>query len=274
MGADPVQISVRPPRPPCLGGSSASAVEYDFAMTVTPVDVLAFGPHPDDIEIGMGATVAQHVARGLRVGLCDLTRGEMGSNGTPEQRVAEANAAGEVLGAAWRVNLGLPDRQLRDSPEQTAAIVALIRACRPATIALPHWADRHPDHTAAAYLVGAAAFSSGLRRFTAPGETWKTDWLVYYFINTPGEPSFVVDVSEHYETKRQALDCHRSQFTPADADSTSTRLTSPLFRQLIESRDAQFGALAGVRWAEGFVVREPVVRRHLLKRRHRPEPMA
>jgi bacillithiol biosynthesis deacetylase BshB1 len=249
-------------------------VEYDLGMTVTPVDVLAFGPHPDDIEIGMGATIAQHVARGLRVGLCDLTRGELGSIGPRVVRMAEAEAAREVLGAAWRVNLGLPDRQLRETPDQTTRVAELIRACRPSTIALPHWLDRHPDHTAAAQLVGAAAFSSGLRRFAAPGEAWKADWLVYYFINTPGEPSFVVDVSEHYEAKRRALDCHLSQFAPADADKASTRLTSPLFRQLVESRDAQFGALAGVRWAEGFVVREPVVRRHLLKRRHRPEPLA
>ena len=89
-------------------------------------------------------------------------------------------------------------------------MVELIRACRPSTIALPHWLDRHPDHTAAAHLVGAAAFSSGLRRFAAPGDAWKPDWLVYYFINTPAEPSLVVDVSEHYEAKRRALDCHVS----------------------------------------------------------------
>ena len=243
-------------------------------MSVSPVDVLAFGPHPDDIEIGMGATVAHHAARGLTVGLCDLTRGEMGSNGTPDERMAEAEAARRVLGAAWRVNLNLPDRQLRDTPEQVLPIVELIRAARPSVVALPHWADRHPDHRAASTLVTSATFSAGLRRFRAKGDAWKPDWLVYYFINTPGDPSFVVDVSDHYAVKQRALDCHVSQFTPGGRDATGTRLTSPLFRQLVESRDAQFGALAGVRWAEGFVVREPVIRRHLLKRRHRPEPRA
>jgi bacillithiol biosynthesis deacetylase BshB1 len=239
-------------------------------MTVPPIDLLAFGPHPDDIEIGMGATVAHHVARGLRVGLCDLTRGEMGSNGTPDERAREAEAACAVLGAAWRVNLGLPDRHLRDVPEQVRPVVELIRACRPAAIALPHWADRHPDHTAACTLVTAAAFSSGLRRYQAAGDPWRADWLVHYYINTPGEPSFVVDVSEFYETKRRALACHASQFRPGGVDAAATRLTSPLFAQLVESRDAQLGALAGVRWAEGFVVREPVIRRHLLKRRSEP----
>ena len=179
-----------------------------------PVDLLAFGPHPDDLEIGMGATIAHHVARGLRVGLCDLTRGEMGSNGTPGEREREAEAAREVLGADWRVNLGLPDRHLRDVAEQVRPIVELIRACRPSVIALPHWGDRHPDHTAACTLVTSAAFSSGLRRYEAAGDAWKADWLVHYFINTPGEPSFVVDVSEFYEVKQRALACHVSQFAP------------------------------------------------------------
>lgn len=235
-------------------------------MAVTPVDLLAIGPHPDDIEIGMGGTIARHVAHHLSVGLCDLTRGEMGSNGSPEERVGEGDAACAVLGAAWRVNLGLPDRQLRDVPDQVRPIVELIRACRPAAIALPHWDDRHPDHQAAAALIATAVFNSGLRRYVAEGEAWKADWTVYYFINGWAEPSFVVDVSEYYDTKRRALACHTSQFTPGAADRTETRLTSPMFNQLIESRDAQFGARAGVRWAEGFVVREPVVRRSLLKR--------
>jgi N-acetylglucosamine malate deacetylase 1 len=236
-----------------------------FSMPPSPVDLLIFGPHPDDLEIGMGATVAHHVARGLSAGLCDLTKGEMGTNGTPAERVEEGEDARALLGAAWRVNLGLPDRQLLDVPEQTRPIVELIRACRPTAIALPHWSDRHPDHVAASALVQAAAFNSGLRRYQASGEAWRPDWLVYYFINDAVEPSFVIDVSEHYEVKRRALDCYRSQFAPVD-DAAETRLTSPLFRQLIESRDAQFGALAGVRWAEGFVVREPVVRRHLFRR--------
>ena len=237
---------------------------------MSPVDLLAFGPHPDDLEIGMGATIAHHVARGLRVGLCDLTRGEMGSNGTPEQRQQEAEAARQVLGADWRVNLGLPDRRLADVAEQVEPVVALIRAARPAAIALPYWGDRHPDHTAACTLVTAAAFSSGLRRYQAPGDAWRADWLVHYFINTPAEPSFVIDVSQFYEIKQQALACHASQFAPRGEGATATRLTSPLFAQLVESRDAQLGALAGVRWAEGFVVREPVIRRHLLKRRSEP----
>ena len=243
-----------------------SALSLTFMSSVpSPVNLLVFGPHPDDLEIGMGATIARHVSLGVSVGLCDLTKGEMGTNGTPEERLAEGEEARGVLGARWRVNLGLPDRRLREAPDQLEPIVELIRASRPATIALPYWADRHPDHVAASALVQAAAFTSGLRRHDTGRSAWRAAWLVYYFINNAVDPSFVVDVSDHYEAKQRALACHRSQFAPQSEDAADTRLTSPLFRQLVESRDAQFGARAGVRWAEGFVVREPLVRRDLLK---------
>jgi LmbE family N-acetylglucosaminyl deacetylase len=107
-------------------------------------------------------------------------------------------------------------------------------------------------------------FNSGLSRFPADGEPWKPEWVCYYFINEAATPSFVIDVSDYYDCKRQALDCHSSQFTQSDG-VTATRLNSPRFRQLIESRDAQFGALAGVAWAEGVVVREPIVRSSVMK---------
>src|SRR4249919_1883337 len=113
---------------------------------VSPVDLLVFGPHPDDIEIGLGATVARHVDLGHRVGLCDLTAGEMGSNGTVEERLAEAEAARGVLGGAWRTNLRLPDRAIGSDRSHARAIASLIRAVRPRVVALPYWSDRHPDH--------------------------------------------------------------------------------------------------------------------------------
>jgi N-acetylglucosamine malate deacetylase 1 len=231
-----------------------------------PVDLVAFGPHPDDLEIGMGGVIARHTARGDRIVLCDLTRGELGSNGAPETRVAEAEAARIVLGAAERVNLALPDGGLSvDNRDQVRAIASCLRRYRPRTVAIPYWRDRHPDHEAASRLLRRAVFSAGLRRFDAEGEAWKTDWVCYYFINDSAPPSFVVDVSAVYEVKRRALACHVSQFTPSGDSATQTRLTSPLFSQLVESRDAQTGALAGVAFAEGFVVREPVMRAGLLR---------
>jgi bacillithiol biosynthesis deacetylase BshB1 len=229
------------------------------------VDLLVFGPHPDDLEIGLGGTIAHHAALGLRVGLCDLTAGEMGSNGTVEERLAEAEAARVVLGAAWRENLGWPDREIGKHPEHLGHAVAFIRCHRPRVVAVPYWSDRHPDHVAASAVLVEAVFNAGLKRYKADGEAWKPEWICHYFINDAERPSFVIDVSAHYERKRQALDCHVSQFRRAGESTAVTRLNTPLFRQLIESRDAQFGALAGVAWAEGVVVREPIVRSTLLK---------
>jgi bacillithiol biosynthesis deacetylase BshB1 len=230
-----------------------------------PVDLLAFGPHPDDLEIGLGGTIARHAALGLSVGLCDLTAGEMGSNGTVDERLAESEAARRALGAVWRENLRWPDRRIGKDAAHLEQAVAFIRRHRPRAIAVPYWSDRHPDHVAASALLTEGAFNSGLRRYKADGEAWKPEWICYYFINDSVPPSFVVDVSDHYQQKRAALDCHASQFQPGAPGAAPTRLNTPLFRQLIESRDAQFGALAGVAWAEGFVVREPLVREHLMK---------
>jgi LmbE family N-acetylglucosaminyl deacetylase len=126
---------------------------------------------------------------------------------------------------------------------------------------------------AASAVLRTAAFTSALRRFVTDADPWRPDWVCYYFINDSGPASFVVDVSDHYQRKRDALDCYRSQFTldgarafqASEGESIATRLNAPTFRQLIESRDAQFGALAGVAFAEGIVVREPVLRPGLLR---------
>jgi len=231
---------------------------------LTPVELLVFGPHPDDIEIGLGGTVALHAARGHAVGLADLTRGELGSNGAPDERVREAEEARAVLGAAWRVNLGWPDGGIVGSDDQIADVVRVLRRSRPRTVALPYWDDRHPDHRAASDVLRRAVFRSGLRRFHIDGASgepaWRPEWVCYYFINDSAPVSFAIDVSGHYQQKRDALACHRSQFQPSDPSNVATRLTSPRFRQLIESRDGHLGALTGVAFAEGIVMKEPLLR--------------
>jgi bacillithiol biosynthesis deacetylase BshB1 len=197
--------------------------------------------------------------------LCDLTAGELGSNGTPEERRREAERAAGILGAAWRENLGWPDGGIENSAAHIRSAVDLIRRHQPRAIAIPYWRDRHPDHAAASRVLTGAAFKSGLRRYETDRAPWRPDWICYYFINDSAPPSFVVDVSSHYDRKREALACFRSQFAPTGDAAVSTRLTADSFRQLIESRDAQFGAQAGVAFAEGVVVREPVVRPTLLR---------
>jgi bacillithiol biosynthesis deacetylase BshB1 len=229
------------------------------------IDILVFGPHPDDIEIGLGGTVARHSAAGHHVGLCDLTRGELSSNGTPERRHAESAEAARVLGAAWRENLGWPDGGIAATPPMIRSAVDVIRRHRPRTIAIPYWDDRHPDHVAASQVLRTAAFTSALRRYVTDFDPWRPDWVCYYFINDAAAASFVVDVSAHYQRKRDALDCYGSQFAAGEEGSVGTRLNAATFRPLIESRDAQFGALAGVAFAEGIVIREPVSRSGLLK---------
>jgi bacillithiol biosynthesis deacetylase BshB1 len=230
------------------------------------IDLLVFGPHPDDLEIGLGGAIARHTAHGSRVGLCDLTAGELGSNGTVDERLAEAEAARAVLGALWRENLHWPDRGIGKDPNHLEQAVAFIRKHRPKVLALPYWADRHPDHAAASDVLTEACFNAGLRRYQAPGDAWKPEWICYYFINDSVPPSFVIDVSDYYDKKIAALACHSSQFTPPSIGGPiATRLNTPLFRQMIDSRDAQFGAQAGVRRAEGVIVRELILRPSLLK---------
>ena len=229
------------------------------------LDLIVFGPHPDDIEIGLGGTIARHAAEGRSVGLCDLTAGELGSNGTPAERRAEGLEAARVLGVRWRETLGWPDGDIAKRPEIIRSAVDFIRRHRPRAIAVPHWQDRHPDHVAASEVLTAASFTSGLRRYETDLDPWRPEWICYYFINDSTPPSFVIDVSAHYETKRAALACFRTQFAPSGDGAVGTRLTASTFRQLIESRDAQFGALAGVPFAEGVVVREPVQRTSLLR---------
>jgi len=242
---------------------------------MTNVDLLVFGPHPDDIEIGFGGAVALHVAQGFRVGLCDLTRGELGSNGTVDDRLAEAEAARAVLGADWRVNFAWPDGGPFDTPAHADDVVGLVRACRPEVVALPYWNDRHPDHRAASEVLSRAVFKAGLRRYRPAasarawsgnendGESWRPRRVCYYFINDDAPVSYGLDVSEVYDKKRQALACHGTQFTPDGPDSVPTRLTASTFGQLIESRDAHLGALTGVGYAEGVIVREPMLRTSL-----------
>src|SRR5438093_13277883 len=148
-----------------------------------PVDLLVFGPHPDDLEIGLGGTIARHTALGATVGLCDLTAGELGSNGTVEQRLAEAEAARAVLGATWRSNMHWPDRGIGKDPDHLQQAVTFLRRHRPRTVALPYWSDRPPDHVAASELLTEAVFYSAMRRYLQSEDAWMLVWITYCCIH-------------------------------------------------------------------------------------------
>lgn len=222
------------------------------------VDLLAIGPHPDDVELGMAGTLARHAAAGYRTAIIDLTCGEMGSNGTPSQRLAEGEAAARILGCQWRRNLHLPDRGLdpRD-PEQLRRVVDAIRAHRPKLLALNWGIDRHPDHRLGCQLVEEAIFTAGLRRYESDHPAYRPERVLYYFINDEADPSFYVDITNVRAKKVESLFAHASQFGPGEVETRLNRAVGLPYR--VEARDRLFGSRIGVEFAEGFIVKEPLV---------------
>ncbi|HZG76593.1 MAG TPA: bacillithiol biosynthesis deacetylase BshB1 [Paenibacillus sp.] len=220
------------------------------------LDLLVFGAHPDDAEIGMGGTMAKHAAAGRAVGVCDLTRAELSSNGNPALRAEEAETASKALGLAYRSNLGLPDRGLVGDGGQLERVVREIRERRPRYVFAPYWKDRHPDHVACSALIEAAVFNAKLRRWMPDVPAWTVERLYFYFINDTDRADVAVDVSDVYEAKTAGLAAYRSQFEPTDDDAVVTPLTQGYLRR-VEQRDALLGNSLGVRYAEGFATKLP-----------------
>ncbi|MGF9714528.1 bacillithiol biosynthesis deacetylase BshB1 [Paenibacillus naphthalenovorans] len=222
------------------------------------LDLLIFGAHPDDAEIGMGGTIAKHTEQGLRVGVCDLTSAEMSSNGNVETRRKEAAEAAKRLGLAMRSNLELPDRGLYLLPEYVERIVLEIRKWKPRVVFAPYWEDRHPDHIACSKLVQEALFNAKLRRYIphVPAHTVQESY--FYFINDVIPPDVMVDVTAVYEKKRSSLKAYRSQFEAAGAgnDYVHTPLNQG-YLERVEARDQLLGQQRSVPYAEGFISKLP-----------------
>ncbi|MGE5592055.1 MAG: bacillithiol biosynthesis deacetylase BshB1 [Bacillota bacterium] len=216
------------------------------------LDVLAFGPHPDDAEIGLAGTLCRLTREGRAVGVADLTRGELSSNGTVEDRLNESRAAASIMGIAVRENLELHDGALDNSARTLRPIIEAIRRYRPRVVCLPHWEDRHPDHIAASRLLTEAAYRAGLAKWPAGGEPYRPERVVYYFINGNAQPSFVIATSAYFEQKMEALRAHGSQFNRTAAGA-ATPINDPRYFEMIEARDRYFGSLVGERYAEGFI---------------------
>ncbi|TKH41782.1 bacillithiol biosynthesis deacetylase BshB1 [Paenibacillus terrae] len=225
------------------------------------LDILIFGAHADDAEIGMGGTIAKHTSAGLRVGVCDLTRAEMSSNGDVDTRMAEAEDAAKVLGLAVRTNLGLPDRGLYVTPENVAAVTEEIRRHAPKIVFAPYWEDRHPDHVMCSKLVEEAVFNAKLRRFMPEKPAVLVEQLYFYFINDIGRTDLIVDITEHVEAKEQALLSYASQFQAAPGKDTVSTPLNQGYVERVKARDSLLGQRKLISYAEGFASKTP----HLVK---------
>lgn len=222
------------------------------------LDILVFGAHADDAEIGMAGTIAKHVQAGFKVGVCDLTEAEMSSNGTVELRRQEADAASSVLGLSVRSNLKLPDRGLLGTRDQLDLVVAEIRKYQPKIVFAPYWVDRHPDHIACSKLIEEAVFNAKLRKYMSQLPAVQVEQLIYYFINDVENISLMVNVTDYYKQKKQALMAYRSQFEAAagNLDRVSTPLTNGYIEK-VEARDSLIGRMRGWSYAEGFAIKQP-----------------
>lgn len=221
------------------------------------LDILAIGAHPDDVELGCGGTIAKEVAEGKLVGILDLTKGELGTRGTPAIRAMEAEAAAGVLGVLVRENLGLPDGYLENIKEYQLKIVEVIRKYRPEIVLCNAIEDRHPDHAKASKLTSDACFLAGLRAIKTDNgfgdqEAWRPK-NVYHYIQWKGiEPDFVVDVSDYIDTKANAVKAFKSQFFDPDSNEPESPITSKNFIDSIHYRAKDLGRIVGVNSAEGF----------------------
>lgn len=226
-------------------------------MTIERVDVLAFSPHPDDAELGCGGTLAALARRGRSFGIVDLTRGEMGTRGTPEIREREAREAARLLGARFRETLDLGDGGLRTDREAELRVVEAVRRARPSLVLAPLPADRHPDHARAGRMIPEAAWYAGLAKLRTGEPPHRPDQVVFYTAYVLVPPTFLVDVSATFATKLAALRAYRSQFFDENSSEPETYVSSKGFFDGIEARARVLGRIANVEFAEGFVANAP-----------------
>jgi bacillithiol biosynthesis deacetylase BshB1 len=221
------------------------------------VDIIFFGAHPDDVELSVGGTVAKCVKDGLRVGIVDLTRGEMGTRGTPQTRRKEAAGAAKVLGATFRQQLDFGDGNLQIGREQELEIIELLRVRRPKLVVSMYPDDRHPDHTRTGRIVTDAWFYAGLKSLKTGAPAHRPQAVLYYLQNYMFPPSFVVDVTKHWKTKMRSVAAYRSQFHDPNSKEPNTFISDPKFLEMIDARGKHFGALIGAQYGEAFVTKQP-----------------
>ena len=221
-------------------------------MAATSLDVLVIAPHPDDAELGAGGIILKLKAEGRRVGVLDLTNGEPTPHGTPEIRAQETAAATAVLGLDWRQNLGLPNRSLEATLDARAKLAGVIRQQRPKWLLAPYWVDSHPDHVAATELIEAARFWAKLSKTDLPGEPHHPARIFHYFcvhLRQVVPPAFVLDISQQWQRKLEAIRCYQSQFITGRA---------PTFLDQLRDEASYWGRMIGTAYGEPFASREPI----------------
>ncbi|MCD8510710.1 MAG: bacillithiol biosynthesis deacetylase BshB1 [Bacillus sp. (in: Bacteria)] len=229
-------------------------------MNPKRLDILAVGAHPDDVEIGMGGTLARYGSLGFQTAIVNLTKAELSSNGTVERRQSEAEKAAKVLGISKRIQWSYPDRELLNNKKECIeSLVEVIRQYRPRLVFAPYYKDRHPDHGHCHEIVKEAVFSAGIKRFlpNLPWDAYRPESLYYYQINGMIEPDFIVDISGFMETKLKALACFASQFQLGEGE-----VDTPLndgFLQRLEGREKIIGNESGVEYGEGFRSEKPLL---------------
>jgi bacillithiol biosynthesis deacetylase BshB1 len=222
------------------------------------LDILAFGVHPDDVELGCAGTIMAAIDQGKKVGIVDLTRGELGTRGTPTTRTQEAAAAAKIMGVDVRENLDMADGFFVNDEAHQRKIIALIRKYQPEIILANAPEDRHPDHGRSAKLVSDAAFLSGLRKIETIHEgvtqsAWRPAYTFHYIQDRFIQPSFVIDITAYMERKMKAVLAYGTQFTSADTSEPQTYISSPQFLETVKARALMLGKRIGVGYAEGYI---------------------
>ena len=222
------------------------------------LDVLAIGVHPDDVELGCSGTILVALSEGKKVGIVDLTRGELGTRGSAEIRKTEAANAAKVLGVHVRENIGLADGFFSNDEVHQRKVIMMIRKYQPEIILCNAPEDRHPDHGRSSKLVSDAAFLSGLRKIETGldgvnQEAWRPKYVFHYLQDRFLQPHFVVDVSDHMDKKIESILSYTTQFYNPDLDEPQTYISSPDFMESVKARAMMLGKRIGVKYAEGYV---------------------
>jgi bacillithiol biosynthesis deacetylase BshB1 len=222
------------------------------------LDILILPVHPDDAELGCAGTILKHIAAGKKVGIADLTRGELGTRGSAEIREQEAADASHILGLTVRENLGIPDGFFQNTREYQLKVIEAIRKYQPEIIITNAHHDRHPDHGRASELVEASAFLSGLRKVETSfnGElqqAWRPNLVLHFIQDNYIKPDVLVDITQHWDKKIESIRAYGSQFyNPEWENEPQTYISSPEFIQVVEARAREFGKSISVKYAEGF----------------------